>query len=353
MKIIQLVDSLEVGGAERMAVNYANILAKKIEISSLVVTRKEGDLKKQLEKNVDYLFLNKKNVFDFKALMLLRNYVKKNKIDWIHAHSSSFFLAVLLKLVCQNIKIIWHDHNGNRLKSKSNIYLIIFSVFFNKVITVSEELKQWSKKKLMTKDVVFFPNFIFDSNSANKTLLKGIDGKRIICIANLRNPKNHFFLLKSFFESKIYRQDWTLHFVGKMHDDEYSNQLLDFVKINNLQQNVFFYNICQDVLNVLKQSEIAVIASYYEGLPVSLIEYAASKKAVISTKVGQIPNIITHQENGLLIDVNDELQFKSALLTLSNDLDLRQKLGNNLFKTYNQLFSATTTIEKYINWIKK
>lgn len=47
MRIIQLIDSLEAGGAERMAVNFANGLASKADFSGLVCTRKEGLLKNQ------------------------------------------------------------------------------------------------------------------------------------------------------------------------------------------------------------------------------------------------------------------------------------------------------------------
>ena len=48
MRILQIIDSLEAGGAERMAVNYANALANEMEFSGLVVTRKEGPLLNQV-----------------------------------------------------------------------------------------------------------------------------------------------------------------------------------------------------------------------------------------------------------------------------------------------------------------
>ena len=62
MRILQLIDSLEAGGAERMAVNYANALATTLEFSSLVATRKEGPLLGEIDSKVIYLFLNKKNI---------------------------------------------------------------------------------------------------------------------------------------------------------------------------------------------------------------------------------------------------------------------------------------------------
>jgi hypothetical protein len=54
MRILQLIDSLEAGGAER-TVNYANALADEIDFSGLVSTRKEGSLVNQINSNVEYL----------------------------------------------------------------------------------------------------------------------------------------------------------------------------------------------------------------------------------------------------------------------------------------------------------
>jgi len=69
MRIIQIIDSLDIGGAEKMAVNYANALSNRIEFSGLVVTRKEGELKKQLIKKVNYLFLNRKSTIDIMSVL--------------------------------------------------------------------------------------------------------------------------------------------------------------------------------------------------------------------------------------------------------------------------------------------
>ena len=112
MRIVQIIDSLDIGGAEKMAINYANSLVNTIEFSGLVSTRKEGLLKNQINSNVAYLFLNKKNAIDFIAIFKLRKFCKVNKVTHLQAHSSSFFTAFLVKITLLDIKIIWHDHNG-------------------------------------------------------------------------------------------------------------------------------------------------------------------------------------------------------------------------------------------------
>ena len=147
MRVVQLIDSLEPGGAERMAVNLANVLAEKLEFSGLIATRKEGDLKLSIKSNVEYKFLKKKRKIDFNSVLNLRKFVKSNNVSFIHAHSSSFFLAFLLKLTYPKIKIVWHDHYGNSefLEKRSFRALKITSLLFFGIISVNERLKKSTK----------------------------------------------------------------------------------------------------------------------------------------------------------------------------------------------------------------
>ena len=78
MRIVQIIDSLEVGGAEKMAINYANALSKRIAFTGLVSTRAEGHLKSQLSDSVSYLFLINKKTLDFSDAFRLKKYSKNN-----------------------------------------------------------------------------------------------------------------------------------------------------------------------------------------------------------------------------------------------------------------------------------
>ena len=80
IRILQLIDSLEAGGAERMAVSYANALNRQLGFGALATTRSEGQLKNQLDKDVFYVFLNRKKTLDIKALLLFRKILLLNKL---------------------------------------------------------------------------------------------------------------------------------------------------------------------------------------------------------------------------------------------------------------------------------
>jgi len=68
IKVLQLIDSLDIGGAERMSVNIANALSSSGIKSFICATRKGGDLESMLDKDIELLILDKKATLDIKAL---------------------------------------------------------------------------------------------------------------------------------------------------------------------------------------------------------------------------------------------------------------------------------------------
>lgn len=354
MRIAQIIDSLEIGGAEKMAVNYANSLSGKIEFSGLVATRAEGNLKNQLNDSVSYLFLNKKSTIDFRAVLRLRKYCKANKITHLQPHSSSYFTALMVKFVCPKLNIIWHDHNGlsEFISSQKSMALKVASLFFKGIIVVNYKLKAWAEKELNCRNVIYLPNFTaMETKVEAETVLSGIEGKRILCLANLRDQKNHFFLLQIAEKLKQSHPQWTFHLVGKDFEDDYSERLRKNIIDKELTDNVFVYGSKNDVKNIINQSDIAILTSKSEGLPVSLIEYGLSKKPVVSTKVGEIPLIINDGVNGYIVDVDDAGLFHQSLVKFIEHDDLRAQMGNALYQTISENNSEEGVVSNYLNWV--
>ena len=358
LRIVQLIDSLEAGGAERMAVNYANTLANATAYSALVTTRKEGALKAQLSDAVDYLFLNKQGRLGLGAVRKFRHFVKQHKIDVIHAHSTSFFTAVLVKLTYPKVKIIWHDHYGNSafLEQRSSFVLRALSVFFEGIISVNVSLKEWAVTHLKFKNVVYLPNFVFftdANNNLNETVLHGMSGKRIVCLANLRPQKNHSMLLEVATLLKETHSDWSFHLVGKDFGDDYSRSLHQEILQRNLSEHVFIYGSRNDVGAVLNQSDLAVLTSQSEGLPVALLEYGFYKKPVLSTNVGEIGTVIENGVNGVLVASGDVNAFYSELVQLIENHATRTLLAENLNKHIQDYYSEDAVVGQYLEWLSK
>ncbi|SHM95932.1 glycosyltransferase [Flavobacterium xinjiangense] len=356
MRILQIIDSLEAGGAERMAVNYANGLVKQIDFSALVATRQEGILKNELAEKVSYLFLNKKSTFDLKSIFRLRSFVQKNKISIVHAHGTSFFLAFFLKLIYPTIKIIWHEHYGARVHQSrmDNLALLLSSFLFSSVFVVNHQLEAWVKKNLFLTKVYYIPNFATSEQvHENTTFLRGTDEKRIVCLANLKDPKNHISILIAFNEMKIGDLGWSLHLVGKDYNDNYSIVLKDFIRGNNLENSIFIYGSKNDVQHILAQASIGILASTAEGFPLTLLEYGLARLPVVCTNVGFCSEIIKDNNSGLLFDPSDNLQIQNQLLKMITDKQLRNCFALHLQKVVCDNYSKNKVIDVLLSHYAK
>ena len=355
MRVLQLIGSLQAGGAERTAINYANLLSVEIEKTFLCTTRLEGALKDALSDDVEYLFLNKKRALDFKALKKLNDFIKTHKINVIHAHSTSYFLATLLKLFNRDIKLIWHDHYGNSefVNNRKHGVLKLCSFKFNAIISVNVILKKWAEEKLKCKSIFYLNNTVVAENKEIKeTFLKGDDGKRILCLANLRLQKNHFMLIEAFNNVVKLNKDWTLHLIGSDLQDAYSNELKKTIKNLKLENRVFIYGSKNDVNNILNQSTIGVLSSDSEGLPLTLLEYSLAKLPIVATNVGDCNKVISNKSEGQLVNPNDVNAFSKALLVYMNNSELRKQHAVAVYKNVETNFSAKKTITQLISIYK-
>ena len=97
-----------------------------------------------------------------------------------------------------------------------------------------------------------------------------------------------------------------------------------------LYGNVNDNNKLNDIYN---KSDVLILTSLYEGLPIVVMDMMARAKVILSTSVGSIPDYVTHRENGILITETDESliieQALNYLDELNNDKPLREYLGKS------------------------
>ncbi len=356
MRVLQLIDSLQTGGAERMAINIANGLSSKIELSFLCATRKEGLLKNSISQKVNYLFLDKKKVIDVKAIKTLNKYVRTHNIDIIHAHSTSYFLATIIKILNPKLKLVWHDHYGRSeyLSERPKLILYFCSFFFNHVFSVNLKLERWAKNKLNVKSVSYLSNFVVEEQvlTSGKIQLKGKSNKRIICLANLREQKDHFTLLSAFKNICDSYPDWTLHLIGKDFKDKYSKAIYNQINKNRLEENIYVYGSCDNTFDILEQCDIGVLSSKSEGLPLALLEYGLKKLPVIVTDVGDCGLVIDDHSLGQLIPPQDINALRIAMINFIENPESAKQKGLYLNDKITREFTQTAAIKRIITVYK-
>lgn len=353
MRVLQLIDSLRPGGAEKMAVTYANALVGQVNGSYLCCTRMEGMLKQQLKPEVGYLFLNKKSSLDLKSLLKLRDFIKSNQISIVHAHSTSFFLAGCLKFTGLKFKLVWQDHYGESelLKEREHKVLSIFSRLFSGIVSVNSQLKKWAERHLECRNVVEIKNFIPESipviNSGMR--LKGKeDDFKIICVANFRPQKDHLNLIKAF-ESLSADLPGSLHLIGANFEDRYSGSVLNAIKGSPSSDRIFYYGEQSEISGLLAQANLGILASRSEGLPVALLEYGMAGLSVIVTEVGQCREVVG--DFGLLVPPNDPVALAEAITFYFKNTEKRRKdafeFQQNILKNYSEKSVLSTLTEFY------
>ena len=357
VKVLHIIDSLRHGGAETVAVNTFNVQnddeSKCVE-AFICATRMEGGLLKQLKRSDRYIFLNRKSTFDYKAISKLIQFIDKHDIMIIHAHTTSFFIAVLVKLRRPKLKVVWHNHTGANIhaKGKRKLFLKFCSKFFNGVINVNEPLNHWTKSVLGKKNSTIINNFAIFTVQDEITKLNGTFESNIVCVAGLREVKDHITLLEAFKKVCHENNDVGLHLIGNDYEDDYSKRIKDFIDHNNLGSNVFLYGNCKDIKYILSQASIGVISSKFEGLPIALIEYGLAKLPVVCTNVGDCNKVVIHNKNGLLVEKEQPETMAKALLSLvkSNHAD-QYAIALNEF--INNSYAVDQYIEKLNQFYKK
>ena len=145
--------------------------------------------------------------------------------------------------------------------------------------------------------------------------------------------------------------DVTLLILG---DGPLRSNLLNKIKKFNLKDNIKFfgYTFGEKKLDLLKASDILIMTSLNEGLPVTLLEGLATKKTIITTKVGGIGDLIKNNYNGILIKSKSKEEISNAIIKLFRDSELMEKLSRNAYnmsknydwevisKKYNKLMSS-------------
>ena len=99
-----------------------------------------------------------------------------------------------------------------------------------------------------------------------------------------------------------------------------------------------------DIPSIWKESHIAVLPSYREGLPKSLLEAASSGRAMVTTDVPGCRDVVEHGVNGILVPVRDPSSLAAAIETLAADRGLRERLGNEARRIVMERFTERAIV---------
>lgn len=354
MKIVQLIDSLDIGGGERMAVNLANYF-NEIQVPNLLIsTRKGGALEVLVNNKSSLEIYSKTNTLDFSTFFKILKKIKDFNPTIIHAHDSSIFWAALIKLFIPRLQLIWHAHYGgfssqndrfgSKVKFIQNLIDFVIVVNLNLLSWVNSNLSKVSK-------AVYIGNF---PEKISKCQFERQELKLIISVANLKKPKDHKTLVLAFSKFLKLRSGYKLALIGSLDDANYLEELNSIIESESIQDHVLLLGPIVDMKEWFDKARMGILSSTIEGLPVSLLELGLSGIPVISSRVGACPSLLEEGKGGYLFHPEDVEELTENMIYLVDHPDdsktkaqvFEQKVktefgGDNFYREYTELIKLS------------
>ncbi len=352
--ILHIIESLEFGGAEKVVLQLANGLSSKYNIS-ICITKREGDLIKDVNKNISIYPLNSKEGNDLSIIPSIAKIIKENKIDVVHIHNWGVFIESVLASKYAGVNRIVHTVHGpyisyevgvaNNLKKHFRHFIeYILSFFVYKFISVSNAIKSY-----MIDDIGINKNRIKTIHNGIKGLLKkersinNLNSINLVCVGRVAKIKNHRLLLSALKEA-CETVDVCLTIVGDGPEfDEiisYSNEL----KIND---KIDFMGFRTDIDDILKNMDICIVTSDYEGISIAILEAMSLGMPVIASNVGGNPETVIDNKTGILFGKGDKNDLVKAIIRMASNKSLRESMGNAAFTHFQKNFHEDNVLNQY------
>ena len=355
------------GGAEN---HLASLVKEQIKNKKIYIIYLRGNdywKKKLKKKGIKIIKLKLNHLINFFNLITviykINNLINKHNPDIVHAHLSSMeIIGATIKFFSKNkFKLIITKHlDSFFLEASKGQNSIIQGLFIdkfilyncNKIICISQQIRKYFVKKInlpKNKLKVIYYGLNFDDfkkkKKNNNLKINKKDLKNffvICCIARHVEQKSLDFLIKTFYEFKNLDIKSKLILVGS---GPQTTKLKSMAKKLEVYEKIIWIEYAENVLEILKLSDVFVLPSKYEGFGLVLLEAMFAKKPIIATKVSAIPEVIQDNWNGLLIKHGDIKDFKKKLLKIKMS-KINKKLIKNSQKTLKKKFNFNKMIIK-------
>ena len=179
-----------------------------------------------------------------------------------------------------------------------------------------------------------------------------LDTSIVTCVANLRHPKGHVYLIEALPKLREAKEDLLLMLVG---EGPLRVVLEELVRRLGLSKNVLFLgSVNRDKIpEVLAITDVFVLPSLMEGLPTAVLEAMAAGCPVVATRVGGTPEAVSDGETGFLVEPRDPTMLAERIGQLLRDKDLRRRMGEAAGKRVEEHFSLDSMIKQYEALYKK
>ena len=336
MKILQVITSLQIGGAEKLIVDIVPMLCQRgLDVDVCLFNGKNTPFKQQLQKcgckiydlSYDESYYSPLKIF--KLWRIMRHY------DIVHTHNTaSQVFAAIASVFCSVILFTTEHNTSNRRRDWKWYPVSIDRWMYNqykKIICISNQAEVNLRKsigKCKAEIVTIFNGIDIEMfHQARPNLNLRDDSKRFVIamVAGFRFQKDHDTLIKAM--THLNKDRFELWLVG---DGERRDDLQAMVVNLGLSEQVRFFGIRSDIPEILHTADVIVMSSHFEGLSLSNIEGMAVGKPFIASDVDGLREITNGY--GLLFPHGDDLALANIIKHLVEDRSYYDQIATRCYE---------------------
>ena len=361
MKILHLINTLSVGGAELHLLTLCRHL-KRQGVGIIVACLKENikgsrRLRLDFEKErIRVINLGADRRFDPRCLVGLVRLLREEGPDLLHTHlPRADFAGIIAHLIYPDIPWVSSIHGVYSTDWSGKWSLPLFDLVWRRtdaVVAISNTVKNWLvKERNMPPEKVTVIYYGIESqqfSQPNSDLRKawGLDAQAVIgSIGRLEPRKGHETLIRAM--PTILGQVPNAYLLIAGHDPWGYGKILDSL-IDQLQlsRHVRLVGFQNDVPSFLHSIGVFAFASISEGFGQVVIEAMAAGKPVLASKIPPLTEIVVNGESGLLVDHDNPKAFAEAIVWLLKNKEAARRIGQLGAKRVSELFPAERMAQK-------
>jgi glycosyltransferase involved in cell wall biosynthesis len=362
MRVLMMLSSIQMGGAERVLVDVLPYMKDLVDIQVCTLnTLKDSPLVEQFEQTgVRRIDLGSRRLIDLGAMRRFAQTLRDEKIDIIHAQDQYTIINTMLVRRFLGVPAVMTRHvlfePTDTLRESARARMVLFAGRyggFARLIAVSDavrerfsELAHVPTNRIETiYNGIDVDRFATRDRRAEKRAELGWDAAApiIIMVAVLRRGKGHEVLFEALPKLQAAVPNVKIKLVGDGELDatlrEGAAQFGDMVE---------FMGQRMDVPELLGASDVLALPSWAEALPTVLIEAGAASLPVVATRVGGVPEIVTDGETGYIIPPGDSEQLADRLAMLLTQRERSLEMGQSAYQKVRAQFSLEKQAQETI-----
>jgi len=357
IRLMQITHDLAIGGLQQVVVNLCrHIDRERFEVSVLCL-RSRGEFAAGIEAmGIPVFLLPQKKGTDYVSFLKVARLLRREKIEVIHTHNTQPFVDGTIGALMAGVGTRVHTDHARAFPDKRRYMAAewVMSLFAHKVVGVSDHTvaNLRAYERIDSAKLVTIVNGISGERYAvsvdREAKARGLGithtGPFLGFVARLEEEKGGTYLVQAMPEIAARFPGAALVIAGQ---GELEGALKEEARRLGVAHRVYFIGPRMDVPELLNLFDLCVLPSLREGLPMVIPEAMAAGCPLLATRVGGIPSVITHGENGSLVPpANPGALAAEAIRLLEDEAGVaayREK-GRQVFE---ERFSAETMAARY------